>query len=74
MAATGLSRATAEHIVAARQQAPSIPADARKLCDNVRQLQQLLGARPAERALRRFPSLLSYRCVLWLEVWARAAV
>lgn len=59
---TQLPRTTAEKVVAARNSSTSIPQQPDKLCHRVHCLQQLLGTDNAELALRRFPSIVAYRC------------
>jgi hypothetical protein len=60
---TQLSQAAAQKIAAAKARGYGIPRDISKLCSNVQQLQQMLGAEYADLAITRFPSLVAYRWV-----------
>lgn len=58
-----LSQNAAQKIAAAKASGYGIPKETGKLCSNVHQLQQMLGAEYADLALTRFPSLVAYRWV-----------
>jgi hypothetical protein len=58
--ATQLSRATAEALVASFSRYSGIPRDLGKLASRVQHLQQLLGPKHADLAVRRYPNLMGH--------------